>query len=98
MRRNWQSNRFFFVIFVLILTSGLIGLSSIGILAPIEDIVSAPIYFTSRLLARVSFATSDAAGDFATLEALQRRNAELEIQLAELQGELINLREIASDY
>lgn len=98
MRRNWQSNRFFYVFFAVALSVGLIALSLVGILAPIEDLVSAPIYFTARLLSRISFAVSDASGDFATLEALQQRNAELEIQLAELQGELINLREIASDY
>jgi rod shape-determining protein MreC len=98
LRRNWQSNRFFYLLLVIVLSSGLIALSFIGILAPIEDIVSAPIYFTARLLARISFAVSDAGGDFATLETLQQRNAELEVQLAELQGELINLREIASDY
>lgn len=98
MRRNWRSNRLILLIVCLILCFGLIGASGVGLLAPAENLLSVPMNALSGLFTRLSFAISGATGDYNDLQALQARNAELETTLAQLQGELIQLREVASDY
>lgn len=98
MRRSWQSNRLAFLIICLFLCAALMGLSAIGVLAPLETLAAVPLNFLSGLMTRVSLSASDTALSFSDVEALRQRNAELEIQLAELTGEVVQLREIASDY
>lgn len=98
MRRNWRSNRTIFLTFLLVICGVLMALSTTGILAPAENLLAIPMNAISGLFTRVSFTVSGATGDFNDLEALRDRNAELEVTLAQLQGELIQLREVASDY
>jgi len=98
MRRNWQANRLLFLIVSLFLCSALISLSWIGVLRPAENIIAIPLNFLSGTFTRASLALSDTAVSFSDVEALRQRNAELEEVLARIQGELIELREIASDY
>jgi rod shape-determining protein MreC len=74
------------------------GLSALGILSPLENIASVPLNFLSRIITRFSLSSTDAALSFSDVEALRQRNAELEVQLAELTGEVVQLREVASDY
>ncbi len=98
MRRNWAANRILFLVVSLFLCSSLIGLSALGVLAPVENIAAAPLNILSGVMTRVSLAADDASTSFADVQELRQRNAELETTLAELQGELVELREIASDY
>jgi rod shape-determining protein MreC len=98
VRHGWQSNRLTFLIICLFLCALLMGLSAFGILAPVENLLSIPLNFLSRITTSISLSTSDAALSFSDVEALRERNAELEEQLAELTGEVVQLREIASDY
>jgi rod shape-determining protein MreC len=98
MRRNWSANRILFLVVSLFLCSSLIGLSALGVLAPLETIATAPLNILSGVMTRVSLAADDASTSFADVQELRQRNAELETTLAELQGELVELREIASDY
>jgi rod shape-determining protein MreC len=98
VRRSWQSNRLTFLIICLFICAILMGLSAFGVLAPLEGIAAIPLNFLSRITTSLSLATSDAALSFSDVEALRERNAELEEQLAELTGEVVLLREIASDY
>lgn len=98
MRRSWQSKRLTFLIICLFICAVLMGLSAFGVLDPLEGIVAVPLNFLSGITTRFSLATSDAALSFSDVEALRERNAELEEQLAELTGEVVLLREIASDY
>ncbi|MDQ7027915.1 MAG: rod shape-determining protein MreC [Anaerolineae bacterium] len=98
MRRGWQSNRLTFLIIILFICGILISLSAFGIIAPLENILATPLNLLSRITTSVSLSTSDAALSFSDIEALRERNAELEVQLAELTGEVVQLREIASDY
>lgn len=98
MRRSWQSNRLTFLIIILFICGILMGLSAFGIIAPLENILAAPLNLLSRVTTSLSLSTSDAALSFSDIEALRERNAELEVQLAELTGEVVQLREIASDY
>jgi rod shape-determining protein MreC len=98
VRRSWQSKRLTFLLICLFICAILMGLSAFGILAPLESIAAIPLNFLSRVTTSLSLSTSDAALSFSDVEALRGRNAELEEQLAELTGEVILLREIASDY
>ncbi|MBZ0288998.1 MAG: rod shape-determining protein MreC, partial [Anaerolineae bacterium] len=47
---------------------------------------------------RISLAVSGSVGDLADIETLRARNASLEEALVRFQAELVDLREIASDY
>lgn len=98
MQRGLQSKRLRFLLFTLFICTLLMGLSIFGILKPLENIAAVPLNFLSRIMTSISLSTSDAALSFSDVEALRQRNAELEEQLAQLTGEVVFLREIASDY
>jgi rod shape-determining protein MreC len=98
MRRNWSANRILFLVVSLFFCSSLIGLSTLGILAPLENLIATPLNLLSGMMTRVSLTVDDASTSFADVQELRDRNAELETTLAELQGELVELREVASDY
>ena len=98
MRRNWYKNRIVFLLVTLFFCLGLIGLSSLGILKSIEDFAATPLQILTRVMTRFSLAATDAGVSYSDIEAMRQRNAELEVQLAELTGEVVQLREIASDY
>ncbi len=98
MRRNWQSNRLLYLIVLLFACSGLIALSSLGILSPVEGLASAPLTALSRMFSGAVLAFNEVPMSMDDIEALQQRNAELEQVLVQLQGELTELREIEQDY
>ncbi|MCA9913340.1 MAG: rod shape-determining protein MreC [Anaerolineae bacterium] len=98
LRRNWQSNRLFYLIVLLFACSGLIALSSLGILSPVEGLVSAPLTALSRIFSGAVLAFNDVPMSMEDINALEQRNAELEQVLVQLQGELTDLREIEQDY
>jgi len=98
LRRSWRSNRTLFLIICLIACGILFFASASGIIAPIEEIVSAPINGVTGLFTSISVNVINASNEPSDFESLQRRNAELEEQFALIQGEVIQLREVASDY
>jgi rod shape-determining protein MreC len=66
-------------------------------LRPAEDLLAIPLNLISTFFTD-AVDRADTANNAETVEALRQRNAELERQLAQLQGELIELREKAADY
>ena len=97
MRRGWRSNRALYFFVLLFVCIGLFALSQAGVLAPVEGIVAAPLNAISSVFQRVAMSVGGAA-DFADVQTLQQRNAELELALSRLQAEVVDLREVASDY
>lgn len=69
-----------------------------GALAPIEAVLSTPLQWLTGAMTQTSIATINAMNSPNDIESLRRRNAELEEQLARIQAEVIQLREVASDY
>jgi rod shape-determining protein MreC len=96
--RRWRSNRRIFLAVCLVIAIGLIVSSRIGLLSPAEGLASAPLNFISGIFNRISLAISGSVGDLADIETLRARNADLEEALVKFQAELVDLREIASDY
>jgi rod shape-determining protein MreC len=72
--------------------------SQLGVLSPLENILSLPLQWVTGLMTDTSIAVINQSNAPQDIEALRQRNAELEEQLALIQGEVIQLREIASDY
>jgi rod shape-determining protein MreC len=97
-RRGWRSNRTVFFGVCLLLTVALIVASRAGVLAPIEDLLAAPLNTVSGMFHRVGLAVNDNLSRFSDVQTLQNRIADLETALAIYQSELVELREINSDY
>lgn len=87
---------------LLLLSLGVCGvlfvLSVIGLLAPIENLAASPLNAFSGVLNRLALAITGGVSDFAELNQLRQRNADLEEALARLQPELVEAREIQADY
>ncbi len=98
MRRSWRSNRLVFLIVCLLLCSGLMLLSATGILQPLEDILSVPLFSLTSTFNQLSLGFDNLLNQSQDVAVLQARVIELEEQLARIQGEVIQLREVASDY
>jgi rod shape-determining protein MreC len=98
VRRNWFSRRFVLLLILVLLAGVLTGLSALGYLSPLENLFASPLNFVVGLFNEVSQPFVSTGDEAATIEDLERRNAELERQLAQVQGELIDLREVAADY
>jgi rod shape-determining protein MreC len=77
---------------------GLIILSQIGFLSSLESVVEVPLNLISGFFNRIALTVNTTADDLAEIETLRERNAELEETLAQFQAELVELREITSDY
>jgi rod shape-determining protein MreC len=73
-------------------------LSTAGLLGPFEDIALVPLNLVTGILNSVALSLTGGVTDLAELQSLRQRNAELEEALAQFQTELVDLREIASDY
>lgn len=98
MRQGGRGNRFVFLAIMLSLCGGLMLFSVIGILSPVESVVSSPLNSISGAFSRLSISLNNAFDDLNNFGRLTERVAELEEQLARQQVELIQLREVASDY
>lgn len=97
-RRGLRSSRPLLFFFSLLLVIALIIASQIGLLRPVEGLLAAPLNALSGFFNRIALNLSTGVGNFAEIQSLQRRNAELEEALARFQAELVELREIESDY
>jgi rod shape-determining protein MreC len=98
MRTTWRANRIVFFLFCTLLCAGLITVSAAGAIGPVEGILAGPVSFLTGLFNDVALSSSALAAELAEIQTLRERNAELEAALAQFQAELVELREIASDY
>src|SRR3990172_2851784 len=98
MVRNWRSNRPLFLAVSLFFCFGLMILSQSGLLSPVEDLAAIPLNAISGIFSDVALSMVGGVTDVAELQNLRQRNADLEEALAQFQSELVELREIASDY
>ncbi len=98
MRRGWRANRAVYFFVLLLVVTALFALSQTGVLAPIEGIVAAPLNALTGVFQRVAVSVSGGVLDLTEIQTLQQRNAELEQALARLQAEVVDLREVSSDY
>ncbi|MBL8157059.1 MAG: rod shape-determining protein MreC [Anaerolineae bacterium] len=96
--RTWRSNRFVFLLVCLAFCLGLIFASQLGLLGPVRGLLATPINWISGLFNRATLDVVESVDQSNDPEVLQRRNADLEEALAQFQAELVDLREIASDY
>jgi len=96
--RTWRSNRFLFLTISLMAAAVLIVTSQIGLLRPLEDLAAVPLNLVAGVLNRVTLQIVGGVEDLVELQTLRQRNADLEEALARYQTELVELREIASDY
>ncbi len=98
MVRAWRANRILLLVFCLLLSLLLIGLSNAGLLGPLEEVASIPLNLLTGALNQATLTLTGGVSDLAQLQSLQQRNAALEDALADLTSELVELREIARDY
>lgn len=98
LRRGWRANRAFLFTLLVFISIGLFLLSQSGVLSPIEGLVAAPLNALTGVFQRVAVSVSGGVLDLSEIQSLQVRNAELEEALARLQAEVVDLREVASDY
>lgn len=98
MRRDGNSRRFFFLAIMLTISGVLMLLSVIGVLSPVESLFAAPLNAVSGVFTSISGSLNNLADDLNNFGRLNERVGELEEQLARRQVELIQLREVASDY
>lgn len=76
----------------------LIGVSASGVLGPIEGLAAAPLNWLSNAFTRLGLAFNRGLDEVQDYEALQEYVGELETAFAQVQAEVVTLREIASDY
>lgn len=98
MVRDWRANRAVFLLVSLFFCFGLMVLSQTGLLAPVENLVAVPLNLVSGVFNNLTLSMVGGVTDVAELQTLRERNASLEEALAQFQSELVELREIASDY
>ncbi|NWG15540.1 MAG: rod shape-determining protein MreC [Chloroflexi bacterium] len=96
--RTWRSNRILFLVVCLVIGAALFFASRAGVLAPVEGIAAAPLNFVAGIFNRLGLSLGQSYEDWSEIETLRQRNADLEEALAQFQSELVELREIASDY
>ena len=98
MRQSWRSNRLIFLIVMLFLCGGLMIISIAGISSQVEGVAATPLNGISGAFSRLSVSLNQIFEDLNNFGRLNERVDELEEQLARQQVELIQLREVASDY
>ncbi len=97
MRRNPQPARGILFLGAIFLCSCMIMTSTAGLLASVEGLASTPLYFIADIFSAASRGVNNTLTDLRQLSSLRERNVELEESLAQLQAELVDLREVASD-
>ena len=98
MRSNGRSRRFRWLITLIVLVSGIMTISYTGLLSPVEGVVAIPLNWVTGQLNDSAQDFRDAQDDTDDPEQLKQRIGELEEQLARIQSEVIQLREIEADY
>lgn len=98
MRRNWRANRLLFLLVCLFICSGLIVASTAGVSTPLEGIIATPLNFITGLFNDAALSTGNLVDDLTEIQQLRSRVAELELALAQLQPEVVELREVNNDY
>lgn len=96
--RNWRSNRVLFLAVCLLACAGLIVASQTGLINPVRDLLGAPLNFIAGLFNRGTIDTIQTLSADTDVASLQQRVTELETALNNYQSELVQLREVASDY
>lgn len=96
--RTWRSNRLVFLLFCLAICLGLIFASQLGILRPVQGILAVPINFITGIVNNLTHSAVNSLDSTTDIPTLQNRIADLEEALANYQSELVELREVASDY
>ena len=81
-----------------VIAVALIVASRAGLLAPIEDLLATPLNAVSGVFNRITLTVNDNVSRFSDVQTLQKRIGDLETALALYQSELVELREINSDY
>ena len=97
-RRSGRFSRGTLLIISFFICIALFAASLIGLLAPVEGLAATPLNALSGVLNRVALGITGGVSDFAELQTLRQRNADLEEALARLQPQLIEALEIQSDY
>jgi rod shape-determining protein MreC len=72
--------------------------SAAGLLGPLENIAVVPLNALAGFFGNVTSTLTRTTEELAEIQTLRDRNAELEEALTVLQSEVVELREIASDY
>ncbi len=98
MQRSWRSNPIFLFIISMFACIVLIALSAIGLLAPAEDFAGRPVRLITGIANNLTLYASQSTADLSQIRDLRARVALLEETLAQYQSELVELREIESDY
>jgi len=82
----------------MVIAFGLLVGSQLGILGPLQGLIATPIGVIAGVFNRIGFAINGNLDQVNDLEVARQRIAELEDRLAQFQSELVELREVASDY
>jgi rod shape-determining protein MreC len=98
MRRSWRNNRWLYLIVCLVVATGIVALGVLGVLRPLQGILTIPINAITNAFTNATQAVNRAGNELYDVPSLRQRNLELEAQLAKITGEVIQLREISSDY
>lgn len=98
MRRNTSNNRLSLLLSSLLICLLLIAGSLFGFLGPVESLAAVPLTRLSQFFRDATNTVTEMNARREDIETVRARNAELERSLARLQSEIIELREIASDY
>jgi rod shape-determining protein MreC len=96
--RTGRSSRLSLIIISTVVAAGLLVGSQLGILGPLQGLIATPIGMIAGVFNRIGFAINGNLEQVTDLETAQQRINELEERLAQFQSELVELREVASDY
>ncbi|PJF30408.1 MAG: rod shape-determining protein MreC [Candidatus Thermofonsia Clade 1 bacterium] len=97
MLRSAPSRLIVFGVFSFV-TLGIFLASLIGLLSPVESLVSVPLSLLQQAVSGITRQISETLNTLADLQDLRRRNTELERALINFQAELVELRELRADY
>ncbi|MBC7811527.1 MAG: hypothetical protein H7175_10285, partial [Burkholderiales bacterium] len=72
MRRDWRSNRVWFLFVSMLVCVALIITSQLGLLGPLESLASIPLNTLSGIFNRVALSFTDGITDVAELQSLRQ--------------------------
>src|SRR5690606_14904468 len=99
MLKTRRDNRRLIMFGVLLIAAiGLIALGRTGATRPLVSLVATPLQPFARLLTTGTLSALDSTGEAPDVEAMADRLLEYERTIAELQVEVVRLREIEKDY